>query len=62
MNLRPVTNNTYAKSSTCRDAVAWLREHSVEFDEKPIVETPPSIEELQRMLLFQDGNLRRRWY
>ena len=55
----PLTIYTYAKCSTCRDAVKWLGAHRVEFVEKPIRETPPTIEELRRMLLFQDGNLRR---
>lgn len=54
-----VTVYTYAKCSTCRNAVAWLRENEIDFVEKPIVETPPSVEELQQMLLHQDGNLRR---
>jgi arsenate reductase len=55
----PVTIYTYAKCSTCRDAVAWLRARGVTFVEKPIRETPPTADELQQMLVFQDGNLRR---
>lgn len=54
-----VTVYTYAKCSTCRDAVKWLRAHDVLFVERPIYETPPSLPELRRMLAFQDGNLRR---
>lgn len=50
---------SYAKCSTCRDAVKWLRAHGVEFVEKPIYEQPPTIEELHRMLAFQGGQLRR---
>jgi len=57
--IRPVTVYTYAKCSTCRDAVKWLRAHGVNFVEQPIRESPPTIDELQRMLIFQDGNLRR---
>jgi len=38
---------TYAKCSTCRDAVKWLRQHKVEFNEVPIKETPPSKAELK---------------
>lgn len=56
---RPVTVYTYAKCSTCRDAVEWLLAHGVDFVERPIRETPPTVDELQRMLVFQDGNLRR---
>ena len=50
---------TYAACSTCRDAVKWLRERRVVFVEKPIRETPPTIEELRSMLEFQNGNVRR---
>ena len=55
----PVTAYTYSNCSTCRDAVKWLRAHGVAFVEKPIRETPPSVAELQRMLGYQSGNLRR---
>lgn len=58
-NSRTIVIYTYAKCSTCRDAVAWLRANRIEFVEKPIVESPPSIDELGRMLVFQEGNLRR---
>jgi len=54
-----VTVYTYANCSTCRDAVKWLRAQGVAFVEKPIRETPPSVGELQRMLGYQDGKLRR---
>jgi arsenate reductase (glutaredoxin) len=50
---------TYAKCSTCRDAVKWLRAREVKFVEKPIYENPPGVAELRRMLAYQDGNLRR---
>ncbi|MFT3781379.1 MAG: arsenate reductase family protein [Nibricoccus sp.] len=49
----------YSKCSTCRDASKWLRDNDAEFIEKPIRETPPSEEELRRMLAFQGGNIRR---
>ena len=54
-----MTVYTYANCSTCRDAVKWLRAQGVAFVEKPIRETPPSVAELQRMLGYQNGNLRR---
>jgi arsenate reductase len=54
-----ITLHVYAKCSTCRDAVKWLRSHKVNFVEKQIFETPPSVAELRRMLDFQGGNLRR---
>ncbi len=56
---KPLIVYTYAACSTCRDAVKWLQDHEVVFEEKPIRETPPSILELQRMLTFQGKELRR---
>ena len=50
---------SYAKCSTCREAVKWLRARGVKFAEKPIYETPPTVAELRRILAFQDGNMRR---
>lgn len=49
----------YAKCSTCRDAMKWLRAQGIGFVEKPIFTEPPSVAELRRMLGFQSGNLRR---
>jgi arsenate reductase len=54
-----MTVYTYSNCSTCRDAVKWLRAQGVAFVEKPIRETPPSVGELQRMLGYQNGKLRR---
>lgn len=54
---RQISVYTYTQCSTCRDAVKWLRAHDIPFVEKPVRETPPSREELRRMLAFQDGNL-----
>ncbi|HTO05292.1 MAG TPA: arsenate reductase family protein [Opitutus sp.] len=50
---------TYSKCSTCRDAVKWLRESNVAFDERPIRETPPTRAELRRMLAEYGGEIRR---
>jgi len=41
---------TYAKCSTCRKAVKFLRDHQIKFEELPIRETPPSLAELKFML------------
>ena len=41
---------TYAKCSTCRKAVKFLRDRQVPFTEAPIRETPPSLAELKSML------------
>lgn len=48
---------TYASCDTCRRAVKWLRAQGLVFVEKPIRETPPSLSELRRMLLFQGGEM-----
>lgn len=56
---QPLVVYTYANCSTCRDAVRWLREHAILFEERPIYQTPPSIAELRRMLALQGGELRR---
>ena len=55
----PLVVYTYAKCSTCRDAVKWLRARELAFTEKPIRETPPSPTELRAMLRHQGGALRR---
>ena len=57
--MKKPTIYTYAKCSTCRNAVKWLREQGIEFTEKPIRETPPSQAEFKRMLGYQDGNLKK---
>ena len=41
---------TYAKCSTCRKAVKFLRDREIKFEEAPIRETPPSLAELKLML------------
>ena len=55
----PLVVYAYANCSTCRDAIAWLKEHRVAFTEKAIYTDPPSVPELQRMLDHQAGNLRK---
>ena len=41
---------TYAKCSTCRKAVKFLRDHQIPFEELPIRETPPTLAELKSVL------------
>lgn len=55
----PLVVYAYANCSTCRDAIAWLKEHRVTFTEKAIYTDPPSVPELRRMLDHQGGNLRK---
>ena len=59
MPTAPVVVYAYARCSTCRKALEWLRERGVVFAERPIVDTPPTETELRRMLKWQQGNLRR---
>lgn len=42
---------SYDKCGTCRNAVKWLKAHDVEItDQVPLFETPPSVEELAKLL------------
>jgi arsenate reductase len=41
---------TYQGCSTCRNAVRWLKERGIAFDEHPIRDTPPSVTELKTVL------------
>ena len=54
-----MTVYTYANCDSCRRAVKWLRGRGLEFIEKPIRETPPSVGELKAMLAAQGGELRK---
>lgn len=40
---------SYSGCSTCKKALKWLTEHSVEHEPIDIVTTPPSVAELERM-------------
>lgn len=50
---------TYKNCDTCRKAVKWLRERGVDFEERPIRETPPTKEELKEVLVRKGGDLRK---
>jgi arsenate reductase len=54
-----LTVYTYAKCSTCRSAVRWLEAHGLDFEERPIRETPPAEAELKRMLGAYGGKMTR---
>lgn len=54
-----LTIYTLANCDTCRKAVKWLRAQELDFTERAIRETPPSLTELRAMLRAQDGELRR---
>ena len=53
-----LTVYTYAKCSTCRDAVKWLKDRGLSFTEKPIYAEPPTVAELRRMLVARGGEIR----
>src|SRR6188768_193955 len=46
MPKRRVLVLSYSGCSTCKKALAWLAKHGVEADVRPIVEAPPTAEEL----------------
>lgn len=49
----------YGKCSTCKDALQFLKQHHVKATVKEITREPPSIEELKKMLAYQEGNLKK---
>lgn len=49
----------YNKCDTCRKAKKWLQEEGVAFAEIPIVDTPPSREELRRIWQASGLDLRK---
>jgi arsenate reductase len=54
-----ITVYTYANCDTCRRAAKWLRSKGIDFEERPIRETPPSVTELKAMLAAQGGDVRK---
>lgn len=49
----------YSGCSTCRNAIKWLKQHAIAFEEVAIRETPPSLADLKAMLTAHDGDLRK---
>ena len=49
----------YAKCSTCRNALKWLDAKGLKYQSLAIRETPPPTEELEAMLGFYDGDIRK---
>ncbi len=41
---------SYAGCGTCKKALKWLSDHGVEVEVRPIVEQPPTLEELARWI------------
>ena len=48
---------TYQGCSTCRNAVKWLKQQAIPFEEIPIREQPPTAPELGAALKSRDGDL-----
>lgn len=49
---------TYQGCSTCKNAVKWLKQHGIAYQEIAIRETPPTLAELKSMLAAKNGDLR----
>ncbi len=49
----------YSKCSTCQSALRFLEKKKVAFTAKEITKEPPTIAELQKMLKFQNGNIKK---
>lgn len=54
-----ITVYIYDKCSTCRNALKWLDARDMQYQIRPIRETPPGTNELMAMLKAQDGNIRK---
>ena len=50
---------TLSNCDTCRKAVKWLRARGVDFEERAIRETPPSVAELRTVLAAYGGELKK---
>ncbi len=49
----------YNRCGSCRKAVKFLDEHGAKYEAIDILDTPPSKEELLKMLGYMDGNLKK---
>lgn len=49
----------YGKCSTCKAALLFLKNHKIAFIEKEITQESPSIAELQQMLDYQNGAIKK---
>ncbi|MBA3238791.1 MAG: arsenate reductase family protein [Parachlamydiaceae bacterium] len=49
----------YSKCSTCQNALKFLAQKKVAFERQEITETPPSVPELETMLKFMKGDLKK---
>ncbi len=49
----------YPKCSTCKDAIRFLEKKKIIFSAKDITKIPPTLEELQTMLGYKEGDLKK---
>ncbi len=49
----------YSKCSTCQKALQFLEKRKIDFIRKEIKDQPPSLEELQTMLGYANGNIKK---
>ncbi len=49
----------YGKCSTCKNALLFLKKRGITFTEKEITQKTPSIAELEQMLNYQNGDLKK---
>lgn len=50
---------SYNKCSTCKNALRFLEQRQIAITVKEIVNHPPSLKELQKMLDYQEGNIKK---
>ena len=50
---------TYKNCDSCKKATKWLSQQGLAFEQVAIRDTPPSVAELQKMLGYQAGELRK---
>jgi arsenate reductase len=55
----PLTIYTYKNCDTCRKALKYLNAKGIEYKNKPIRETPPTKKELNAMLGYMDGEIKK---
>jgi len=54
-----LTIYVYGKCSTCKQALQFLKNLQLPLIEKEITNTPPSLPELQQMLAYYNGNVKK---
>ncbi|MCR8843806.1 arsenate reductase family protein [Paenibacillus sp. SC116] len=56
-----VTIYEYSKCSTCRKAVKWLKDQGHNVKQVPIIEEPPTVQELEK-LVASSGLELKKWF